>query len=352
MQLDEPLHEREAEPEASLAAVESRVRLREGLEETGQHLGLDPAPRVPHREDRLPPRGVRLHRDGRLPSSRRELRRVLQEVRDDLREAHPITVHPHLGRRREHLQPDLALHEPGALVLGRAMRELVQIEPLALELDLPVRDARDVEQIVDEPRQLPHLPMEDRLRSRRLLAARRGVIEEVQAVADGRERVAQLVREHREELVLLAVAPRGAPPRSRAAPRARLRSVMSMLMPVMRSGLPEPSLNTCHRPASQWTLPSGHTTRHSASVGAPVSKASSTRRTASARSSGWTRFSQAASVLAKPPGGRPYMASSSGVQVFTPVWMSHSKVPTRATSCASLRRSSLARSAPRRSCAR
>jgi hypothetical protein len=54
---------------------------------------------------------------------------------------------------------------------------------------------------------------------------------------------------------------------------------------------------------------------------------------------------KAVCVPPKPLGGKPYIASSSGVQVFTPVWIFHSKVPMRAACCANRSRSSLVRSA-------
>ena len=58
VRLDEPLHEREAEPEPAEAAVEGRVGLRERLEEPRDHRGVDADAGVPHAEHREahPPR--------------------------------------------------------------------------------------------------------------------------------------------------------------------------------------------------------------------------------------------------------------------------------------------------------
>ena len=69
-----------------------------------------------------------------------------------------------------------------------------------------MRDARDVEQVVEQPRHLPHLPLDDAAD-----VAQRGVVGQRQAqrrhaAADRRQRVAQLVGEHGQELVLAAVA--------------------------------------------------------------------------------------------------------------------------------------------------
>ena len=56
--LHQPLDEGEPEAEPALAAVEGRVRLREGLEQAGQHLRRDPHAGVAHREDRAAARAA------------------------------------------------------------------------------------------------------------------------------------------------------------------------------------------------------------------------------------------------------------------------------------------------------
>ena len=67
------------------------------------------------------------------------------------------------------------------------------------------RDPRHVEQVVDQPGELPNLPADHPLGATRLIAARSSVVEDVEAVRDGGERVTELMREHRQELVLVAV---------------------------------------------------------------------------------------------------------------------------------------------------
>ena len=66
-------------------------------------------------------------------------------------------------------------------------------------------DARDIQQIVDQARELRRLALDDLLRAARVLSVLRRVVEDVEAGADGRERVAELVRQHRHELVLAPV---------------------------------------------------------------------------------------------------------------------------------------------------
>ena len=99
--------------------------------------------------------------------------------------AHSVEQRPH-GRNR-------VAHD-----VGKRDRRLAQLEPTAA-------DARHVEQIVDEAYELRRLP-----RHRRGDAFRNGRIEafafeDLDACADRRERIAQLVRQQRDELVLAAI---------------------------------------------------------------------------------------------------------------------------------------------------
>ncbi len=80
-----------------------------------------------------------------------------------------------------------------------------QIQRLALHANLSLRDARDVEQIVDEADHVLRLPLDDRLRPQRLLGPRLHALQDEDAVADRRERIAQLVREHAQEVILALV---------------------------------------------------------------------------------------------------------------------------------------------------
>ena len=81
------------------------------------------------------------------------------------------------------------------------------VERLAPELDRAARDARDVEEVVHEPRHLRHLAIH-RLEERpAALGLEVAGLQHVQRGAHRRERVAQLVRERREELVLALVGP-------------------------------------------------------------------------------------------------------------------------------------------------
>ena len=91
------------------------------------------------------------------------------------------------------------------MVLHRLAHELAEIDALALQLHLAAGDPRHVEEVVDEPGQVGDLPLDDLPGPLRLLAAGHRAAEDVEAVSDRRERIAQLVGEHRQELGLAPV---------------------------------------------------------------------------------------------------------------------------------------------------
>jgi hypothetical protein len=71
-------------------------------------------------------------------------------------------------------------------------RRFAEIDGLTLERDLPRRRARHVEQVVDQPRKVLRLPIDDLSQSCRDLraAALSTTIEHSDGVRDGAERVA------------------------------------------------------------------------------------------------------------------------------------------------------------------
>jgi hypothetical protein len=87
----------------------------------------------------------------------------------------------------------------------RDLDDLAQIEPLALQHHLAGGDARHVEQVVDQLDQLLELALHHRAHARCLRRVGGHAVEHLQAGADRRQRVAQLVRQCGQELVLAAV---------------------------------------------------------------------------------------------------------------------------------------------------
>src|SRR5262245_36233802 len=89
-----------------------------------------------------------------FPARIRVLRRVGEQVADALHE--PCTVAIDTKRRVAHADDDLVplLAHERLCAFERFGDYVGEIDGPALQLDSPLRDARDVEQIVYEPRQL------------------------------------------------------------------------------------------------------------------------------------------------------------------------------------------------------
>src|SRR5690606_30839129 len=80
--------------------------------------------------------------------------------------------------------------------------DLPQVEPFALQLDPSVRYAGDVEQVVDQPRQMLELTAEQVARPRQHALEQLRLAQEIDAALHRGEGIAQLVREDRDEFVL------------------------------------------------------------------------------------------------------------------------------------------------------
>ena len=88
--------------------------------------------------------------------------------------------------------------------LDRRRDEAVQRDDLAAEVDLAARDPRDIEEVVDQPCHVIDLPLDDGDRATGLLAEALA-LEQRERVPDWCKRVAQLVGEDRDEIVLAVV---------------------------------------------------------------------------------------------------------------------------------------------------
>src|SRR5579862_6388343 len=85
---------------------------------------------------------------------------------------------------------------------GDEHREVGRSEP---KIDLASGDARYIQQIIQQPRHVADLPLDD-VGGPFALARVGDVLEHITRVADRRERIAQLMREHREKFVLATIA--------------------------------------------------------------------------------------------------------------------------------------------------
>ncbi len=87
--------------------------------------------------------------------------RVRQQIRDDLGEPHRVAVNPQSLFRHLDREPMAALLEQVARDLDRLGDGVGDLHGLLAQHDLPPRDLRDVEQIVDETNQVTDLSVDD-----------------------------------------------------------------------------------------------------------------------------------------------------------------------------------------------
>src|SRR6185437_15922343 len=159
---DQVPHDGEPDAEPPVRAVECALALYEQVENVWQQLGRDSAAVVAHIDRDLFAFQLYAHLD--LAAGIGVLHRVVQNVADALHEARAVPAHVD---RREGLRDGEAMRffaYERLHGLRRLLDDLAELERLAAQQDLPPRDARNVEQIVDEPRELARLTAEHRKR--------------------------------------------------------------------------------------------------------------------------------------------------------------------------------------------
>src|SRR5204862_6815353 len=164
VQLDQSAHEREADSQATLGAVERRAALHEQVEHEGQDVAGDPFAVVADADLHLL---AAVRQDGTHPDvsgMRRELEGIVDEIADHLLQPHRVGE-PHHGRRGQ-LDGDLFLRRVDGRPqrIHRPVHQLAELDPLPLQLDLAVTDARDIQQIVDHAADVTQLAIEQLVR--------------------------------------------------------------------------------------------------------------------------------------------------------------------------------------------
>ena len=140
-----------------------------------------------------------------LPPFQRVLDRIQQQVDDGLLQSRQVAVDAQ-GPIREQLDLDLlAAVEQRAHDVHRLPDDLHHVHGLLAQVDPAARDARDVEQVIDDAAQVPGLPVDQ---AHRACGPRRiapGGVDHLHCVGDGGKRVSQFMAEHRQELILETV---------------------------------------------------------------------------------------------------------------------------------------------------
>ena len=205
VELDQLLGQCEPQTEPSLAAIERRFPLHEGLEQMCERLFGHTGPAISHDDGRMFRRRICGNANPGPASPARELGRVAQQVAHYLGQPCRVGIYQQWLRRQLALDRDSILLEERAMVVDSSTNQIIQLNPPPLKPDLASADARDVEQVVDQPGQVLDLAIDHGIRASRLLTAWDGSSQHIQTVANRRQRVAQFVREHGHELVLAPV---------------------------------------------------------------------------------------------------------------------------------------------------
>ena len=140
----------------------------------------------------------RAHRD--LSAALRVAGGVGEQVRHHLGEPHRIAVDPQPFIGDLEGEVVIALLEEIARHLDRLGDHLGDFDPLLAQLHLPAGDLRDVEEIVDQPGEVIDLSLDHLLFPGGSRVASQ--LHQLQRGGDGGERVAQLVAQHGQKLVL------------------------------------------------------------------------------------------------------------------------------------------------------
>src|SRR6266403_50087 len=224
VQLDEALHEREADAHSTRSTVERAGCLNEQVEDPRQHLRADPHAGILHPEHRLAGSRLDAHLD---PSARvGVLHGIGEKIRDDLLQAQQVAAHHHrsFAQRVDDLH---ALDLRGPLEpLDRPVHHGTEVDAFLLQGDLAAGHPRYVQQIVHQPGEMAELPAHHRAFMGESVA--RLPVDQLRGGEDRGQRVAQLMSQHGEELI--AVADRALQGREQvpdlvlAAPRAERRT--------------------------------------------------------------------------------------------------------------------------------
>nr|GEU28581.1 hypothetical protein [Tanacetum cinerariifolium] len=216
--------QRQAETQAALGPVRVAVGLGEQFEHAAAQLGRHADAVVA--DDDAHHVAVRLHAQPEQAARRRVLGRVAQHIDQHLHQ--PFMVAHHLQRffRQHQLETVLlGLHHRFRLFDG-VRHDGGHRQRRARDGDQAARHARHVQQVVDQARHVVHLAHHDAGRAVHRLGRGVAAAQQLGAGADGRERVAQLVRQHGQEFILALVG----------QPQLRLRPQVLLFLFLQRRG--------------------------------------------------------------------------------------------------------------------
>ena len=166
----------------------------------GQEVGVDPLTAV--LDGDLQRLGHAAHADRDDARLKSELCGVDDEVGECLSE--PARVAAHIEPLVRHIDIEAMLAGVDLLVAARhrTLHDALDRHAFAHERDLPLRRARHVDQFLHQATEPADLALEDLAQADQDRVAVLDRAQHTRRIGDGRQRIAQLVREHRQELTL------------------------------------------------------------------------------------------------------------------------------------------------------
>jgi hypothetical protein len=198
--LDDEFDQPKSDPQPRRRSIAGRITSDKNAENPGHQGGVDPDPFIPDGEDDLGSAGMGRDRD--------RLARVGiaagvgEQVDQDLLHSRRIGFDPHrILTDLEHNRL-LRLFQERSGRIDRRSNEVGEGGGPKVECERPLRDPREVQQIIDQQCELASLVADDPDGPLALLLVIVQVHQQLAGVIDRRERISQLMAERREEFIL------------------------------------------------------------------------------------------------------------------------------------------------------
>src|SRR5271166_1237927 len=201
--LDQRADQSEADAKSALGVAARPLDLGEDVEHAGQHGGRNADAVIAHRDDHLMPLSLDLDPDA--PAGFRVLGGVVQQVHHDLLQPGGVRIEAHglLGERDRKLV--LPVVDDVADDGDRAGNDRPEFHRLFAETDLALRDAGDIEQVIDQAGEVLDLAFDDLFGPGNTIPVASCRTEQIDSTADRGKQVPELVGEHRQKFILAAV---------------------------------------------------------------------------------------------------------------------------------------------------
>ena len=203
MQPDQVAHDGEAEPQSQVRPRARALGLAEAFEHVREEVGRDAAPRVGDQDSGVC--AVTGQSRGDAATALGELDRVGEDVPHHLLEPHAVAHHARAGRIDDDLERDAAAGGRRPDGLGGGADHGVQLHRLTLHGELAGCDPGEIDQVVDQSGEETDVALDGLDPPFRGDGVDPALTQDRGPTERRVERRAQLVREHREELVLGAV---------------------------------------------------------------------------------------------------------------------------------------------------